>query len=117
MNSEGAFAKMKLSKREMATLHLDKRTCLQKSILSIKDEWMEVKQELQTFYIGFYKKRKHHDREKSRSVDVQDSVVVQPPPSSNRIDMDSEDSDSNLDSADIDDEHENLAEIDEAEKA
>ena len=78
---------------------------------------MERKQELQTFYIDFYKNRKHHDREKSRSVDVQDNVVVQPPPSSNRIDMDSEDSDSDLDNADIDDEHENLAEIDEAEQA
>ena len=62
MNVEGAFAKMKLSKREMATLHLDKRTCLQKSILSAKDEWMEGKQELQKFYIDFYKKSKHHDR-------------------------------------------------------
>ena len=65
----------------METLHLDKRKCLQKSILSTKDEWTEGKQELQTFYIDFYKKRKHHDREKSRSVDVQENVVVQPPPS------------------------------------
>ena len=63
---------------------------------------MEGKQEIQTFYIDFYKKRKHHDREKSRSVDVQENVVLQPPPSSNRIDMDSEYIDSNLDNADID---------------
>ena len=28
MDAEGAVAKMKLSKREMATLHLEKRTCL-----------------------------------------------------------------------------------------
>ena len=90
---------------------------MQKSILSTKDEWMEGKQELQTFYIDFCKNRKHHDREKSRSVDVQDNLVVKPPPSSNIIDMDSEDSDSNLDNADIDDEHENLAETDEAEQA
>ena len=50
-------------------------------------------------------------------MDVQDNVVVQPPPSSNRIYMDSEDSDSDLENANIDDEHENLAEIDEAEQA
>ena len=101
----------------MATFHLDKRTCLQKSILSTKDEWTEGKQELQTFYIDFYKKRKHNDREKSISVDVKDNVVVEPPHSSNIIDTDSEDSDSDLDNADIDDEHENLADIDEAEQA
>ena len=81
MNAEGAFSKMKLSKREMATLHLDKRNYLQKSILSTKYEWMEGNQELQTFYIYFYKKRKPHDRENSRSVDVQDNVLVEPPPS------------------------------------
>ena len=46
-------------------------------------------------------------------MDVQDNVVLQPPPSSNIIDMDSEDSDSDLENANIDDEHENLAEIDE----
>ena len=62
MNVEGAFAKMKLSKREMAILHLEKMTCLQKSILSTKDEWMEVKQEPQILYIDFYKKRKNNDR-------------------------------------------------------
>ena len=62
LNAEGIFAKIKLSKREMATLHLEKRTCLQKSNLSTQDEWTEVKQELQTFYFDFYKKRKHHDR-------------------------------------------------------
>ena len=49
-------------------------------------------------------------------MDVQENVVVEPPPSSNRIDMDSEDSDSDLDNAEIDDEYENLAEIDEAEQ-
>ena len=69
------------------------------------------------FLFDFYKKRKHHDSEKSRSVDVQDNVVVQPPPSSNRIDMDSEDSDYDMENADIDVEHENLADIDEAEQA
>ena len=101
----------------MATLHLEKITCMRKSILSSKDEGIEGKQELQTFYIDFYKERKHHDGEKSRSVDVQDNAVVEPPPYSNRIDMDSEDSDSNLNNSDIDDEHENFAEIDEAEQA
>ena len=75
---------------------------------------MERKQELQTFYIDFNKTRKHHDREKSRSVDVQENVVVEPPTSSNRMDMDSEDSDSDLDNANIDDKHENLAEINES---
>jgi len=70
MDAEGAIAKMKLSKREMATLHLDKRTCLQKSILSTKDEWMEAKNELQSFYIDFYKKRKRYDREKSRCAQI-----------------------------------------------
>ena len=62
---------------------------------------MEGKQEIQTFYIDFYKKRKHHDREKSRSVDIQDNVVVEPPPSSNRMDMDSEDSDYDLENATV----------------
>ena len=76
MNAEGAFSKMKMSKREMEKLHLEKRTCLQKSILSTKDEWTEGKQELQKFYINFYKKRKHNDREKSRSVDVKDNIIV-----------------------------------------
>ena len=50
-------------------------------------------------------------------MDVQDNVVLEPPPSSNRIDMNSEDSDSDLDNADIDEENENLAYIDEAEQA
>ena len=50
-------------------------------------------------------------------MDLQGNVVVQPPPSSNRIDMDIEDSDSDLENSDIGDEHENLAEIDEAEQA
>ena len=50
-------------------------------------------------------------------MDLQGIVVVQPPPSSNRIDMDSEDSDSDLENDYIDDEHENLAEIDEVEHA
>ena len=58
-----------------------------------------------------------HDREKSISVDVQENVIVEPPPSSKRIDMDSEDSDSDLNNANIDDEHENLADIYEAEQA
>ena len=47
-------------------------------------------------------------------MDVQDNILVEPYISSNRIYMDSEDSDSDLENADIDDEHENLAEINEA---
>ena len=39
-------------------------------------------------------------------MDVQDNAAVEPPPSSNRIDMDSEDSDSDLDNAHINDKHE-----------
>ena len=60
---------------------------------------------------------KHHDREKSRSVDVEDNVVIEPPTSSKRIYMDSEDSDSDLENAEIDNEHENLSETDELEQA
>ena len=109
-----SITKMKLSKREMATLHLDKRICLQKSVLSTKEEWMEAKNELQSFYIDFYKKRKGYDREKSRCVNTIQTNIVELPPSSNRIDMDSDDRDSDLGNSDIDDEDENLAEIDEA---
>ena len=81
MDAEVAVAKMKLSKREMATLHLDKRTCLQTSVLSTKLEWMEGKYELQSFYIEFYKNKKKHDREKSRegANAMQANVVGQPP--------------------------------------
>ena len=50
-------------------------------------------------------------------MDVQENVVLEPPPSSKRIDMDIEDSDSDLDNTDIDDKHENLADIDEEEQA
>jgi len=118
MDAEGAVAKMKLSKREMATLHLDKRTCLQTSILSTKKEWTEGKNELQSFYIEFYKKRKQYDREKSRGgVNPIRANIVELPPSSNIIDMDSDDCDSDLDNSDIADEDENLAEIDEAAQA
>jgi len=56
MDAEGAIAKMKLSKREMATLHLDKRTCLQKSILSTKDEWMEAKKRASILLYRFLQK-------------------------------------------------------------
>lgn len=115
MDTEGASARIKLSRREMATLYLDKRTCLHTSILGTKAEWLEAKYALQKFYIDFYKKRKLHDREKSRSVKVQAPAVAQPRPSSNRIDMnESENSDSGDDDATIEG---NLQEINEAEHA
>ena len=118
MDAEVAVAKMKLSKREMATLHLDKRTCLQTSVLSTKLEWMEGKYELQSFYIEFYKNMKKHDREKSREgANAMQANVVGQPPSSSMIDMDSDDCDSDLDHSKIDDEDESIVEIDEVAQA
>jgi len=75
MDAEGAQAKMKLSQREMATLVLDKRTCMQKSVMGSKEEWVEAANVLETYYVDFYKRRKLYDREKSReNRDIKDNL-------------------------------------------
>ena len=66
MDEEGAQAIMKLSRREKAALILDKRTCMQISILPDKDSWIEAKEELEKFYVKFYQQRKRNDIEKMR---------------------------------------------------
>ena len=66
MDAEGTQAKMKLSQREMATLVLDKRTCMQKSVMGSKEEWVEAANALEISYVDFYQRIKLYDREKSR---------------------------------------------------
>ena len=98
MNAEDVQVKMKLSKREKATLFLDKRTCLQKSILKEKEEWTDAKKQLESFYIDFYKNRKLHDWDNSRRDSMRNNLrkLVQKVPSSSRtFDLFDDDSDSN----------------------
>ena len=64
MDEERAQAIMKLSRRKKAALILDKRTCLQGSILPDKKSWIEAKEVLEKFYVKFYQQRKCNDREK-----------------------------------------------------
>ena len=66
MDAEGAKAIMKLSNREKAALVLDKRTCMQSSILSDKESWIDAKNELEKFYVKFYQQRKRYDRENAK---------------------------------------------------
>ena len=77
MDEEGAQAIMKLSRREKAALVLDKRTCMQISILPDKASWIEAKQELEKFYVKFYQQRKRNDREKMRRENApQEEVTI-----------------------------------------
>ena len=76
MDEEGAQAIMKLSRHEKAVLVLDKRTCMQASILPDKVSWVGAVNELKTFYVEFYQQRKGHDRETMRVENSQDEGVV-----------------------------------------
>lgn len=76
MDEEGAQAIMKLSMREKAALVLDKRTCMQASILPDKVSWVDAVNELKTFYVEFYQQRKRHDRETMRLENGQDEEVL-----------------------------------------
>ena len=66
MDKEGVEAIMKLSNREKAALVLDKRTCMQSSIVPDKESWIDAKNELEHFYVKFYQQRKRHDRENEK---------------------------------------------------
>ena len=63
MYSQGASPNIKLSEREKATLILDKRTCLQTSVLKTIDEWVEARNCLEKYYIDFYVNRGKYERE------------------------------------------------------
>eukprot|EP00957_Ditylum_brightwellii_P069443 5272793-Ditylum_brightwellii.AAC.1 len=66
MDAEGARVIMKLSNREKAALILDKRTCMQSTILPDKESWIDAKNELEFFYVKFYQQRKRYDRDNAK---------------------------------------------------
>ena len=75
MDTESVQAKMKLSQREMAALISDRRTCMQKSVMGSKKEWVEAANALGTFCVDFCKRMKLCDREKSReNRDTEDNL-------------------------------------------
>ena len=112
MDEEGAQAIMKLSRREKAALVLDKRTCMQSSILPDRVSWLDAVNELKKIYVEFYQQRKRHDRETMRLENGQDEEVLceataQDTQSSSKIiDIFGDGNDSDEDSNDDSDEEE-----------
>ena len=95
MDSEGLTANLKLTKRELATLVLDKRTACNRKILPSKETWRLATDALEEFYVDFYMKRKAFERSKDQpDGDTEETEPVQSPQvSGNTMNVFSDDED------------------------
>ena len=55
-------AKLKLNDRELATLMLDKRTCMQKTVMKTHNDWIKSEEALSKYYIEFFCNCRAFDR-------------------------------------------------------
>ena len=55
-------AKLKLNDRELATLMLDKRTCMQKAVMKTQNDWIKSEEALSKYYIEFFCNYRAFDR-------------------------------------------------------
>ena len=62
-------AKLKLNDRELATLILDKRTCMQKTVMKTQNDWIKSEKALSKYYIEFFCNCRAFDRLKKANND------------------------------------------------
>lgn len=75
LDAEGAAATLKLTKREKATLVLDKRTCSDLDIMETA-KWDDARRCLKVFYVDFYQKRKAFDRKKKQDAVARAAIPI-----------------------------------------